>query len=280
MRSYRHRIWDLIENFEAFNIEVVPRAQNSKVDRMAQIGSQFDPITDLMVNNESVRVIVRPTIPDNDENWQVFENNFQVLSFLQQSGEFADQLQPKIEEAYGDQIIQLKSNKLPKGLITLENLFDLEDASLEKKRFQENKEDYSKIQVSEWRKLKVGNSATQQERKRLIDLCEKYDRVIARTYEDLHGYDRNIIQHTIELTEGSKPVRQKQRPVNPRIEPLMVDELQKLLESRIIFPIKHSTWVSNLVPVRKKNGDIRLCVDFRDLNRASLKDHYPLPSME
>lgn len=57
-------------------------------------------------------------------------------------------------------------------------------------------------------------------------------------------------------------------------------ELNKLIESNIIFPIKHTSWVSNLVPVRKKNGEIRLCVNFHDLNKASLKDHYPLPSME
>lgn len=60
----------------------------------------------------------------------------------------------------------------------------------------------------------------------------------------------------------------------------MQKEVFKLIERGIIFPIKHTSWVSNLVPVRKKNGDLRLCVDFRDLNRASLKDHHPLPSME
>lgn len=60
----------------------------------------------------------------------------------------------------------------------------------------------------------------------------------------------------------------------------MVKEMTKLLEGGIVFPIKHTSWVSNLVPVRKKNDEVRLCVDFRDLNRASLKDHYPLPSME
>jgi hypothetical protein len=38
--------------------------------------------------------------------------------------------------------------------------------------------------------------------------------------------------------------------------------------------------MSNLVVVRKKNGDIRLCVDFRNLNQLSLKDNYPLPNME
>ena len=60
----------------------------------------------------------------------------------------------------------------------------------------------------------------------------------------------------------------------------MRKELSKLIEANIIFPIKHSSWVANLVPVRKKSGEIRLCVDFRDLNQASLKDHHPLPSME
>ncbi len=60
----------------------------------------------------------------------------------------------------------------------------------------------------------------------------------------------------------------------------MRKELSKLIEANIIFPVKHSSWVANLVPVRKKNGEIRLCVDFRDLNQASLKDHHPLPSME
>ena len=57
-------------------------------------------------------------------------------------------------------------------------------------------------------------------------------------------------------------------------------ELSKLIEANIIFPIKHSSWVANVVPIRKKNGEIRLCVDFRDLNKDSLKDHHPLPSME
>ena len=68
--------------------------------------------------------------------------------------------------------------------------------------------------------------------------------------------------------------------MNPKIEPLMRKEVSKLIEANIIFPIKHSSWVENLVPLGKKNGEIRLCVDFRDLNQSSLKDHHPLPSME
>lgn len=48
----------------------------------------------------------------------------------------------------------------------------------------------------------------------------------------------------------------------------------------IISPIIFSEWVSNLVPTRKKTGEIRLCVDLRNLKKVSLKDNYPLPKMD
>ena len=62
--------------------------------------------------------------------------------------------------------------------------------------------------------------------------------------------------------------------------PVMEREVKKLLDVRIIVPLRYSDWVANLVPVRKKSGEIRLCVNFRNLNRSSRKDNYPLPNME
>jgi hypothetical protein len=62
--------------------------------------------------------------------------------------------------------------------------------------------------------------------------------------------------------------------------PIMEREVKKLLDAQIIVPLRYSEWVANLVPVRKKSGEIRLCVDFRNLNRSSKKDNYPLPKME
>ena len=53
-----------------------------------------------------------------------------------------------------------------------------------------------------------------------------------------------------------------------------------MLDAEIIVPLSYSDWVANLVPVRKKNGEIRLCMDFRNLNRASLRHNYPLPKMD
>ena len=68
--------------------------------------------------------------------------------------------------------------------------------------------------------------------------------------------------------------------MHPSLELLVKKELNKLLVAKIIFPVRHTTWVANLVPVRKKSGDIRICIDFRNLNRASLKDNYLVPAME
>lgn len=57
-------------------------------------------------------------------------------------------------------------------------------------------------------------------------------------------------------------------------------ELNKLLKAKSIFLVKRSRWVSNLVPVRNKNDDICICIDFRNLNKASQKDNFLLPTME
>ena len=60
----------------------------------------------------------------------------------------------------------------------------------------------------------------------------------------------------------------------------MEKEIKKMYEVGIIVPVRFSDWVSNLVAVRNKTGEIRLCIDFRNLNRASVKDNYPFPKME
>jgi len=108
----------------------------------------------------------------------------------------------------------------------------------------------------------LGKVCCDDEKQNFIHVSQKYSDVFAWNYEDLKGFDPD-----------AKLACQRQRTVNPKIEPLMRKELTKLIQARIIFPIKYSTWVANSVPVRRKNGVIRLCMDFYDLNRASLKDH-------
>jgi len=62
--------------------------------------------------------------------------------------------------------------------------------------------------------------------------------------------------------------------------PLVEKEIKKMYDSKIIVPIRYSKWVSNIVPTRKKSGEIRLCIEFRNLNKDSLKENYPLPKMD
>lgn len=82
------------------------------------------------------------------------------------------------------------------------------------------------------------------------------------------------------MKENQKPFREKLHRINPKQLPAVEKEIKKMYEVGIIVLVRFSDWVSNLVVVRKKIGEIRLCIDFRNLNRASLKDNYPLPKME
>ena len=76
------------------------------------------------------------------------------------------------------------------------------------------------------------------------------------------------------------PFQQNLKKIHPTLEPLIQKELKKLLYARIIFKVRHSTWVSNMVPVRKTWGEIRIYIDFINLNRTSNKYNYLVPPME
>ena len=68
--------------------------------------------------------------------------------------------------------------------------------------------------------------------------------------------------------------------MNLALKYIVKEELQKLLDARFIYPISDTKWVSPLVLVPKKNGKWRICVDYRELNKATKKDHFPLPFID
>ena len=109
---------------------------------------------------------------------------------------------------------------------------------------------------------------------------KQFTDIFAWEYSDLKAYDTNIIQDKIPLEKKHCPFKQKLRPISPLLLPLIEKEIKKLLIAKIIVPLRYSKWIANLVVVRKKNGEIRLCVDFINLNKCSKKDNYPLPKME
>jgi hypothetical protein len=128
--------------------------------------------------------------------------------------------------------------------------------------------------------FKLSKSLTEEQRAEYTKLLREFADVFAWTYEDLKTYDTSFIEHKIPLKAEARAFKQKLRQINPMLLPIMEREVKKLLDAQIIVPLIYFEWVANLVPVRKKNGEIRLCVDFRNLNRSSRKENYPLPNME
>ena len=76
-------------------------------------------------------------------------------------------------------------------------------------------------------------------------------------------------------------VRQPHRRMNPTLKDIVKEELQKILNVGFIYPISDSKWMSPLVVVPKKvTGKWWICVDFREINKATLKDYFPLPFID
>ena len=100
------------------------------------------------------------------------------------------------------------------------------------------------------------------------------------------------------MEKDAKPVRDPQRRLNPKMKEVVRKEILKLLEAGIIYPVADSEWVSPVHCVPKKGGitvvrndkdelilqriitGYRMVIDFRMLNKATKKDHYPLPFID
>jgi len=180
------------------------------------------------------------------------------------------------------EVLQLKDNVIPKGFIPLEELFYHDDVA-RKPTLQPTEKGVEEVNIGtaeDPKTVKLSKSLTPKVKEEYIRLLSLFANVFAWDYSDLKTYDTNIIQHTIPIKPNKKPFRQKLRRINPKLLPSIEKEVNRLYKSGIIVPIRFSDWISNLVPVRKKTGEIHLCIDFRNLNKVSLKDNYPLPKMD
>jgi hypothetical protein len=128
--------------------------------------------------------------------------------------------------------------------------------------------------------ISISMSLSAEERKCLIDLLHEYKDVFAWDYDEMPGIDPGLMAHFLNVEPGTKPVVQPMRTFHTEVEAQITQEVKKLLAAGFIKPIQHPRWLSNIVPVKKKNGQIRCCVDFRNLNKTCPKDEFPLPNMD
>ena len=144
----------------------------------------------------------------------------------------------------------------------------------------------------------ISNALTQAEENRLVDILRKHKEAIGWHISDLKGISPSYCMHKIMMEDDYKPIRQPQRRLNPTMKEEVRKEVLKLLEAGLIYPISDSGGVSQVQVVPKKGGmtvvkneknDLiptrtitgwRMCIDYRKLNEATRKDHFPLPFMD
>ncbi|GKF38379.1 reverse transcriptase domain-containing protein [Tanacetum coccineum] len=94
------------------------------------------------------------------------------------------------------------------------------------------------------------------------------------------GVPRHVAVHRLNIREGCLPVRQKKRGQAPERNKAICEEVENLVDVAIIKEVHYHRWLSNLVMVKKYDGSWRMCVDFKDLNKACPKDGHPLPEID
>nr|GEZ07115.1 reverse transcriptase domain-containing protein [Tanacetum cinerariifolium] len=137
-----------------------------------------------------------------------------------------------------------------------------------------------------------------EEKSALIKVLKSHKRAIAWKLSNIQGINPEFCTHIILMEEDYKPAVQHQRRVNPKIHDIIKKEFEKLLDAVLIYPIFDSPWVSPVHCVPKKSGFTvikneeneliptrlvtgwRVCFDYRKLNEATRKDHFPLPFMD
>ncbi|XP_073121284.1 uncharacterized protein [Henckelia pumila] len=104
--------------------------------------------------------------------------------------------------------------------------------------------------------------------------------VFAWAQGDLMGVSSHVAEHKLNIISGARPVLQKKRHFGAEKDKVIAEQVQELLRAGHIKEVQFPTWLSNVVLVPKATGKWRMCVDFRDLNKACPKDCYPLPQID
>ncbi|GJU62815.1 reverse transcriptase domain-containing protein [Tanacetum coccineum] len=143
----------------------------------------------------------------------------------------------------------------------------------------------------------IAKDLKMEEKEQLLKVLKSHKRAIAWKISDIRCINLNFCTHKILMEDDFKPAVQQQRRVNPKIHEVIKAEVIKLLDAGLIYPISDNPWVSLIHVVPKKGGMTvvtnenneliptrlvtgwRVCIDYRKLNDATRKDHFPLPFM-
>jgi hypothetical protein len=126
----------------------------------------------------------------------------------------------------------------------------------------------------------LGSQLSDEQEKTLLRFLFNNKDVFAWTTNDLCGVNRDVIEHTLNVDPSFRPRKQRLRKMSDDKAEGARNEVKRLLSAGVIREVTYPEWLSNTVMVKKANGKWRMCIDFTDLNKACLKDEFPLPRID
>lgn len=130
-------------------------------------------------------------------------------------------------------------------------------------------------EIEQGKILNINSNLSYDQQQKLIQFIRKYKGAFAWDYPDMKRIDPQLCINHIHTEKDARPIRQPQRRLNPYLKDIVKEELQNLLDVNFIYPIFNNKWVSPLVVAPKKNGKLHICIDYRELNKATQKTIFP-----
>ena len=173
----------------------------------------------------------------------------------------------------------------------------MEEPTLELKTFASTLK-YTFLDKEKAKPVIISSKLDMKQEEKLLEVLRKNEEAIRWTLTDLKGLDPSLCTHCIFLEDESRPITEAQRWLNPKVWEAVKEEILKWLNVEIIYPISDSQWVSPMHVVPKKAGVTvttnkkgkeiqtrlptkwRVYIDYRKLNSATKKDHFPLPFID
>ncbi|GJT31810.1 reverse transcriptase domain-containing protein [Tanacetum coccineum] len=252
----------LFEEADAF-IAIDDEQISTEID-----ATYYDPEGDILILEALLNSDPLPPQPNQGDYLPEIQKDLKVVEPQKSSLEYATSYEPKIE------IPEVELKELPPHL------------------------EYAFLEENNKLPVIISKDLSQKEKTSLINVLKNRKQAIAWKLSDIRGIDPEFCSHKILLEDDYEPSVQHQRRVNPKIHDVIKKEVEKLLDAGLIYPISDSPWVSPVHCVPKKGGMTvvtneenelvptrlvtgwRVCIDYRKLNEATCKDHFPLPFMD
>ncbi|GJZ38613.1 reverse transcriptase domain-containing protein [Tanacetum coccineum] len=126
----------------------------------------------------------------------------------------------------------------------------------------------------------IGGGLSAEYRHALIHTLRKNIDIFAWTPTDMTGIPRVVTEQSLDTYPHIEPKVQKKRSLAPDRRKVVTNEVNEWLKAGIVRRVRYPSWVSNPVLVKKVDASWRMCIDFKDLNKACPKDLYPFPEID